>query len=74
MVMLRVDIGSALIAILKRVRAMIYMIGMRSKKPYPEECVLIPLTGDPKLCIEDKCYQWDSDQNNCKLIVLERKI
>jgi hypothetical protein len=50
------------------------MVGIRRKKPYPEECVLIPLTGEPKLCIEDKCYQWDSEQNNCKLIVFERKI
>jgi len=50
------------------------MVGMRRKKPYPEECVLIPITGELKPCIEDKCYQWDSGQNKCKLIVCERKI
>jgi hypothetical protein len=50
------------------------MVGMRRKKPYPEECVLIPITGELKPCIEDKCYQWDSEQNKCKLIVCERKI
>jgi hypothetical protein len=50
------------------------MVGMRRKKPYPEECVFIPITREPKPCIEAKCYQWDSEQNKCKLIVCERKI
>jgi hypothetical protein len=50
------------------------MVGMRRKKPYPEECVLIPITGEPRTCIEDKCYEWDSEQNKCELIVCERKI
>ena len=50
------------------------MVGMRRKKPYPEECVLIPITGESIPCIEGKCYTWDSEQNKCKLIVYERKI
>jgi hypothetical protein len=50
------------------------MVEMRRKKPYPEECVLIPITGGPKPCIEDKCYQWDSEQNKCKLPVVKQKI
>jgi hypothetical protein len=50
------------------------MVGMRRKKLYPEECVFIPITGESKSCIEDKCCQWDSGQNKCKLIVCERKI
>ena len=50
------------------------MVGMRRKKPYPEECVLIPITGEPKPCIKDKCYQWDFEQNKCKLIVVKQKI
>ena len=50
------------------------MVGMRRKKPYPEECVLIPITRESKTCIEDKCYKWDSGLNNCKLIVCEKKI
>ena len=50
------------------------MVGIRSKKSYPEECVLIPITRESKTCIEDKCYQWDSGLNKCKLIVFERKI
>jgi len=50
------------------------MVGMRRKKPYPEECVLIPITGEPKPCIKDNCYQWGSDQNICKLIVVKQKI
>jgi len=50
------------------------MVGMRKKKPYPEECVLVPITGEPKPCIEDKCYQWDLEQNKCKLIVVKQKI
>ena len=41
---------------------------LRQRKSYPEECVLIPITGEPKPCIEDKCYQWDSEQGGCKLI------
>jgi hypothetical protein len=45
------------------------MVEMRSKKPFPEECVLIPITRGSKSCIEDKCYEWDSEQNKCKLIV-----
>jgi hypothetical protein len=47
---------------------------MRRKKPYPEECVLIPIFEEAKPCIENKCYQWNSEQNKCKLIVYERKI
>jgi hypothetical protein len=50
------------------------MVGMRRKKPYPEECVLILIARESKPCIEGKCSQWDSEQNNCKLIVFERKI
>jgi hypothetical protein len=50
------------------------MVGMRRKKPYPEECVLIPITGESKPCIEGKCYQWDSEQNKCKLLVVKQKI
>jgi hypothetical protein len=50
------------------------MVVMRSKKPYPEECVLVPITREPQPCIEDKCYKWDSEQNKCKLIVCKRKI
>ena len=45
------------------------MVGMRRKKSYPKECVLIPVTIELKSCIKDKCYQWDSKLNNCKLIV-----
>jgi len=50
------------------------MVGMRRKKSYPEECVLIPITNESKPCIKDKCYKWDLEQNNCKLIVCEKKI
>jgi len=46
---------------------------MRRKNPFPEECVMIPITRVSKPCIEDKCYMWDSEQNICKLIVCERK-
>jgi hypothetical protein len=41
---------------------------LRQRKPYPEECVMIPISGEPKPCIEDSCYQWDSEQGGCKLI------
>ncbi len=50
------------------------MVGTRRKKPYPEECVFIPITRELEPCIEDKCYRWDSGQNKYKLIVCERKI
>ena len=46
-------------------------VGMRRKKPYPEECVLIPITGEPKPCTKDKCYQGDLEQNKCKLLVVK---
>ena len=46
---------------------------MRRKKPYPEECILIPITRESKPCIENKCYQWDSEQSKCKLIVAIQK-
>jgi hypothetical protein len=50
-VKLREDIGSALIAVLKRVRAGIKMVRMRRKKPYPEECVFMPITENPNLAL-----------------------
>jgi hypothetical protein len=50
------------------------MVEMRRKKPFPEECVFIPITSESKPCIEDKCYRWDLEQNKCKLIVYKRKI
>ena len=50
------------------------IVRMRRKKPYPEECVLVPITGEIKPCIEGKCYQWDLEQNKYKLIVCEREI
>ena len=50
------------------------MPGIRRKKPYSEEFVFIPITGEPKPCIEGKYYQWDSDHIKCKLIVCRRKI
>ena len=50
------------------------MVGIGRKKSYPQERVLIPITQKSKLCIENKCYRWGSEQNKCKLIVFERKI
>jgi hypothetical protein len=50
------------------------MVRMRKKKPYPEECVMIPITKESKPCIKEGCYKWDSKQNKCKFIVCERRI
>jgi hypothetical protein len=59
--------------VLKRGGSEILMIRIRRKKTYPEECILIPIARESKPCIENKCYQWDSEQSKCKLIVAIQK-
>ncbi len=40
--------------------------GIKVKEKKGMECILIPMTGEMKPCIEDKCYFWDSKKKKCR--------
>jgi len=39
---------------------------IKVKEKKEMECILIPMTGELKPCIEDKCHFWDSKKKKCR--------